>query len=191
MLSFIGVDSVIIDDPMELDSVSKIILPGVGAFDTGMTYLNEKGWIELLNKKVLLEKTPVLGICLGMQLMTKSSDEGVKGGLGWIDGKTIKFSFSLNSKLKSPHMGWNIVNVENESPLHLGLSSLEEIKYYFVHSYFVEVNNPEFTIFSCNYGQKFCASFQHENIYGVQFHPEKSHKYGFILLKNFANIPIK
>lgn len=191
MLSFIGVDSMIIDDPKELDNVSKIILPGVGAFDTGMNHLNDKGWVELLNKKVLLEKTPVLGICLGMQLMTKSSDEGVKEGLGWIDGKTTKFNFSLDSKLKTPHMGWNIVTTENQSALHLGLDSLEEIKYYFVHSYYVEVHNPLDTIFSCNYGQKFCASFQHENIYGVQFHPEKSHKYGFVLLKNFANIPVK
>jgi glutamine amidotransferase len=191
MLSFIGVDSQIIDNPKQLDDVSKIILPGVGAFDTGISALADRGWIEPLNEKVLVQKIPVLGICLGMQLMTKKSEEGNKKGLGWIDGVSTKFNFDLDSKLKNPHMGWNIVAPQNQSPLHSELDTLEEIKYYFVHSYYVEVNNPGDVIFSCDYGQRFCAAFQNNNIYGVQFHPEKSHKYGFILLKNFANIPTK
>lgn len=191
MLSFIGVESKIIDNAAQLNDVSKIILPGVGAYDSGMAALAEQGWIEPLNRKVLIEKIPVLGICLGMQLMTNRSEEGIRVGLGWIDAVTTKFNFDLDSKLKNPHMGWNIVAPQNKSPLHYELETLEEIKYYFVHSYYVEVTNPLDLIFSCDYGQRFCAAFQHDNIYGVQFHPEKSHKYGFVLLKNFANIPIK
>jgi glutamine amidotransferase len=191
MFTYLGVESRIIDDPRQLDEVSKIILPGVGAFDTGMSALVRGSWIEPMNDKVLVQKMPVLGICLGMQLMTNSSEEGDEKGLGWIDGVTKKFNFGIDSSFKNPHMGWNIVSLANKSPLNYGLDTIEEIKYYFVHSYFVQLYNTSDLILSCDYGQIFCSAFQHDNIFGVQFHPEKSHKYGFILLKNFANIPVK
>lgn len=188
MLSYLGHDSMIIDNPSYLNQVSKLILPGVGAFDTGMNSLTDNGWLDLLNEKVLVEKMPVLGICLGMQLMTKYSDEGQTKGLGWIDAKAKKFKFEPDSGLKIPHMGWNTVTPFTSSVLHHGLLELEEIKYYFVHSYYIEVENAKDCIFSCNYGIPFCAAFQNDNIFGVQFHPEKSHKFGFSLLNNFATL---
>lgn len=186
MLSYLGHDSIIIDNPYNLNDVSKIILPGVGAFDTGMTSLIDNNWLDLLNENVLIKQMPVLGICLGMQLMTNFSEEGLVAGLGWVNGKTKKFSFDKDSGLKIPHMGWNTVSPDNTSILHEDLLKLEEIRYYFVHSYFVELENKEDCIFTCNYGKPFCAAFQHNNIFGVQFHPEKSHKFGFSLLNSFA-----
>lgn len=188
MLSYLGFDSQILNDPKQLNNVSKVILPGVGAFDLGMSSLVEQQWIEPLNIKVKEEKAPILGICLGMQLMTKRSEEGLKAGLGWIDAETIKFVLDPALNLKVPHMGWNVVESENKSILHSQLLDLDEVKFYFVHSYFVKLKNPDDLIFSCNYGQPYCAAFQHDNMYGVQFHPEKSHKYGFELMKNFASI---
>lgn len=188
MLNFLGVESKIIDSPSQLKDADKIILPGVGSFDTGMNLLNEGGWLDPLNEKVLVKKTPVLGICLGMQLMTMKSEEGKKKGLGWVDGVTERFNFDLKSDIKTPHMGWNQVALVNESNLHYDLNQLEVVKYYHVHSYYVKIKNPKNTIFNTNYGFEFCSGFQHENIYGVQFHPEKSHKYGMILMINFSKI---
>lgn len=188
MLDRLGYDSEIVVDPGQITNTKKIILPGVGAFDNAMNALHEKGWVEYLNGKVLNEGTPILGICLGMQLMTNSSEEGTSKGLGWIKGKTRKFFFPENAKLKVPHMGWNLVVPDSDSVLHKGLLDLEEIRYYFVHSYFVELESKEDGILTCNYGHPFCAAFQNKNVYGVQFHPEKSHKFGLILLNNFASL---
>lgn len=187
MLSYLGHDSMIVDSPENLDDVSKIILPGVGAFDTGMNSLIENKWLDVLNEKVLIKRMPVLGICLGMQLMTNYSEEGLIKGLCWINATTKKFKFDEGLELKIPHMGWNTVFPFSHSILQTGLLSLDEVRYYFVHSYFVELENDEDCIFKCNYGHPFCAAFQHENIFGVQFHPEKSHKFGFRLLNNFAS----
>ncbi len=166
----------------EIEQADKIILPGVGAFDNGMMNLNASGLIEVLNQKVLIEKKPVLGICLGMQLLTKSSEEGNLPGLSWINAKTKKFNFE-NSELKIPHMGWNYVNVCRDSLLtKMG----EKNKYYFVHSYYVECENENDVLATCDYGFDFCCMIEHENIFGAQFHPEKSHKFGMELLKRFA-----
>ncbi|MEO8471017.1 MAG: imidazole glycerol phosphate synthase subunit HisH [Chryseolinea sp.] len=180
MLRRINVDSVIVTDPKEIIS-DKIILPGVGSFDTGMTNLEKDGWIEVLNKKVHEDKVPTLGICLGMQLMCNSSEEGVLKGLGWIDGKVVKFPAG---ELKIPHMGWNIVRPNINDSSILG-SDKDELRFYHVHSYYVKLADKNEQLGVTTYGIDFTSAFKHDNIYGVQFHPEKSHKFGMMLLKNF------
>lgn len=183
MLKKIGVESKVSSEPNEILSAEKLILPGVGNFGRGMQELNSRGLKDILNQKALVEKTPVLGICLGMQLMTDESEESESVGLGWINAKTYKFDFSDN-EMKVPHMGWNTVEVINQNKL-IDKSS-DEIRYYFVHSYYVKVADERHSISKTNYGVSFDSAFQKENIYGVQFHPEKSHKFGMNLLKNFS-----
>lgn len=182
MLKRIGVKSRIVRTPQELSS-EKIILPGVGSFDTGMEHLVKNDWIEVLNHKVKKERIPTLGICLGMQLMTRRSDEGDLDGLGWIEGEVLKFS---NNLLRIPHMGWNVVNVTDKDQPSILESTDEELRFYFVHSYYVKLEHGGDQLASCNYGIEFTSAFKHENIFGVQFHPEKSHKFGSRLLNNFS-----
>ena len=181
MIKKVGHKCIITSDLEEIKSASKLILPGVGSFDNGMKNLAELGMIEILNQKVLIEKTPILGICLGMQLMTKSSEEGKLAGLGWVDAQTKKF---VSDTLKIPHMGWNLIKHEKSS--HLFDECKSEKRFYFVHSYYVGCNNQEDILTDTNYTQDFVSSFEKENIVGVQFHPEKSHKFGMSLLKNFV-----
>lgn len=184
MLKKIGYESEITSDHQVIQSAEKLILPGVGAFDQGMKNLDERGLIPLLNQKVLVEKIPVLGICLGMQLVTNKSEEGSLSGLGWVDAETIKFdSTKTDKKFPIPHMGWEYVSEKGNSPLLKDM--YEEPKFYFVHSYYVKCNNPDEAILTSNYILEFDSGFQKENILGVQFHPEKSHKYGMQLLTNF------
>jgi glutamine amidotransferase len=183
MIKRVGGESKIIDNPNLLMNPTKIILPGVGAFDTGMKKLNENNWLSVLNNEVLVNKIPVLGICLGMQLMTNSSEEGNLKGLGWIDANVKKFIFDSNL-YKIPHMGWNRVKVAKDSYL---FDSTETHKFYFVHSYYVETNNPSDNLLYSNYGNEFVSAFQKDNIIGLQFHPEKSHKFGINLFNKFIN----
>jgi glutamine amidotransferase len=184
MLRKIGFDSEITSDHARIQSAAKLILPGVGAFDQGMKNLEERGLIPLLNKKVLEEKTPILGICLGMQLFTNKSEEGIRKGLSWIDAETIKFdSTKTDKKFPIPHMGWEYVSEKGNSPLLQDM--YEEPKFYFVHSYYVKCKNSNEVILTSDYIHEFDSGFQKENILGVQFHPEKSHKYGVKLLTNF------
>jgi imidazole glycerol-phosphate synthase subunit HisH len=185
MFKRIGVASEITGDKDKIKSAKKILLPGVGAFDAAMERIAESGLTDVLNEKALEEKVPVLGICLGMQLLTKSSDEGKLPGLGWVDANTIKFDFA-DPKLKVPHMGWNLVNTVHNSPLIKDLP--EEPRFYFVHSYYVKASNPEDVLTTTHYGLDFHSIIQHDNIYGAQFHPEKSHKFGMKLLENFARL---
>lgn len=184
MFKKLGVPTVISDKVSEIESAEKLILPGVGAYDNGMNLIKQKGLIDVLNKRVLVDKTPILGICLGMQLLTKSSEEGKEKGLGWIDADTVKFNFSDKS-LKIPHMGWNYVQVKKENKL---INSQGKHRFYFVHSYYVKCHNPNDIIATCDYGTEFTCMLNHDNIYGAQFHPEKSLKFGMEVLNNFSKL---
>ena len=187
MLKKIGVKAQISGQVQDIEKADKIILPGVGAFDNGMHELKERGLIEVLNWKALEQKTPTLGICLGMQLLGKSSEEGTLQGLGWIDAHTHKFSFeNMNTALKIPHMGWNLATPLKESKLMAEM--YDQPRFYFVHSYFFKCKNQEDVLLDSNYGLHFTSGVERENIMGVQFHPEKSHKFGMKLLSNFADI---
>jgi glutamine amidotransferase len=186
MFNRIGVKSRISGDLNEIKESEKLLLPGVGAFDAAMQRINDGGFNELLTHMVKIDKIPVLGICLGMQLLTSSSEEGLLPGLGWINAKTVKFKFSEDSSLKVPHMGWNLINVKNDSRLTKNLP--DEPRFYFVHSYFVKCHHPENIICKTHYGHDFDSVIQKDNIWGAQFHPEKSHKFGMKLLKNFSEI---
>lgn len=164
---------------------SKILLPGVGAFDGGMNNLEASGLIPVLNEKALNEKVPVLGICLGMQLLSKKSEEGIKSGLGWIDAETVKFNLDPALKLKVPHMGWNYIQVNKPNPL-VDINS--KSRFYFVHSYHVRCENESQSLATCHYGEHFTCMVNKDNIFGTQFHPEKSLKFGMKLLENFSKL---
>ena len=184
MLSKIGEkDAILIHNADDLNRVDKFILPGVGAFDQGMQLLNASGLRDALDYQVLTEHKPILGICLGMQMLGKKSEEGAEEGLGYIDFRCKKFDFS-DKELKVPHMGWDYVTSEKNSPLIHDLG--EKPRFYFVHSYYAVCEKQEDVLLSCDYGFIFTASVQHNNVYGTQFHPEKSHVFGMRLLENFA-----
>ena len=186
MFKRIGVESEITGDKEKIASAKKILLPGVGAFDAAMQRINEGGYRELLDRKALVEKIPVFGICLGMQLLTNSSEEGELPGLGWIPAKTTRFRFDKESKLKVPHMGWNLVYEKHASPLIANLPP--EPRFYFVHSYYVTAEDERHVLTTTKHGVEFNSIIQKENIFGAQFHPEKSHKFGMKLLENFARL---
>lgn len=188
MFKYIGVKSKIESDPDKIKNASKILLPGVGSFDTAMKKINESGLKEVLNEKALKEQVPVLGICLGMQLLTNESEEGILEGLGWVPAKTIDFKNKIDKKYRIPHMGWNAVNKSKESLLTQNLEEFDEVKFYFVHSYFVKVEDEKNSILKASYGFEFDSAIQKDHIYGAQFHPEKSHKFGMKLFENFARI---
>lgn len=182
MLYSIGHESEIISEPNELKYSDFTILPGVGSFDQAMSNLERKGWIEPLTNYTMVNKKPLLGICLGMQLLTQESHEGKKQGLGFIKGRTVGFDknrMQMNEKV--PHMGWNTVLVKKEESL-FNLNE-DEQRFYFVHSYHVELENSEDIFTTTLNGYEFTSSFIHNNIIGLQFHPEKSHKFGYNLLK--------
>lgn len=180
MIKKVGGKCIISSNLDELKNADKLILPGVGAFDNGIKNLKKNGIFDVVNKKVLIDKTPILGICLGMQLMTKSSEEGIEEGLSWVNAETIKFK---NQDLKIPHMGWNTIEVQKQSNL-IEKSEIES-RFYFVHSYYVKSNEKNDVLTSTTYGNEFVSSFEKENIIGVQFHPEKSHKFGMKLFQYF------
>jgi len=182
MFKHVGVKDVIISSEKDVISqAEKIILPGVGAFDSGMTNLIEYDLIDVLNQKVLIEKKPCLGICLGMQLMTKKSEEGKMSGLGWFDAETLKFKYS--DKYRVPHMGWNYINKEKSNII---INNKKRYRFYFVHSFYVKCNLKEDVLFTTDYGITFHSSIQKENIIGVQFHPEKSLRFGMEVFKKFS-----
>jgi glutamine amidotransferase len=180
----VGVDALITRDPAIIQNASKIVLPGVGAFKDAMHNLRELGLIDVLNDVVLQEKKPFLGICLGMQLIaTKSYEFGETQGLGWIDAQIIRFS---DSGLKIPHVGWNNLSFTNHSPLFEEIPDNSD--FYFVHSYYFDADDTYVTGV-CDYGTRFIASVQKENIFATQFHPEKSQKHGLEIIKNFSKFP--
>jgi glutamine amidotransferase len=185
ILKRIGEDSVVTSSKSEIASATKLILPGVGAFDTGMRNLAELDLIDVLNKKVINDKIPVLGICLGMQLLSGSSEEGSLPGLGWLDAKTIRFKFKDTMEYKIPHMGWNFIRLHKTGRLFDGM--YPNPRFYFVHSFFYKANNIEDVLASTTYEIEFTSAVERDNVLGVQFHPEKSHKFGMKLLKNFVD----
>lgn len=186
MFKRIGVSAVIASDLNNIAKASKLVLPGVGSFDHAMARINSNELRQILDRKALQEGVPILGICLGMQLLTKSSEEGHLPGLGLIPAKTVRFNFQKESTLKVPHMGWNLVARSTPSPLSEDFDT--EHRFYFVHSYHVQVEDEKYSILKTEHGYLFDSGIQNENIFGVQFHPEKSHRFGMKLLKNFAKL---
>ena len=169
----------------DLESITKIILPGVGSFDHAMQKLKDSGMKEKLDDLVMNKKIPVIGICVGMQMLSNSSEEGTSPGLGWIDATVKKFDKEkVNGPL--PHMGWNNLEIKKESPLFKNLD--EQPRFYYLHSYYFDCNNEEDIIGRAFYGEGFTCMVNHGNIYGIQCHPEKSHHNGSTLLKNFGEL---
>mgnify|MGYP001390377565 FL=1 len=172
--------------PHDLLEASKIVLPGVGHFDEGMKLLNESGFTESIKECVINKKIPVLGICLGMQLLCECSEEGTQKGICLIKAKVLHLNDSSRNELKIPHMGWNTVDIVRSNPILE--ESPEEQRFYFVHSYYVQPNVSELCIAKTSYGSDFCSAFNSDNIFGVQFHPEKSHRFGISLMKRFVEL---
>jgi len=182
----VGAEVEITSDIDKILKAEKLLLPGVGHFANGVKRLKESGIWNILNKKVLQENTPILGICLGMQLMAKHSEEGSVDGLGWFDADVIKFTIKDRLKYKVPHMGWNNAVFEKESPLFNEISN--DAMFYFVHSFHIKCNNQEDILTTSEYEYKFTSAIQRDNIYGTQFHPEKSHDWGEKVFRNFVNL---
>ena len=172
--------------PLDIETADKLIITGVGSFDAGMRALQERDLVGPIREVIAERKIPVLGICLGMHLLCLSSDEGKIPGIGVFDAHVRKFSTENYSMRKVPHMGWNTVAVQKTNPLVNSSSS--EIRFYFVHSYYVECSNKEDVLMTTTYGEEFTSGFSRENTYGVQFHPEKSHRFGIDLIRNFCEI---
>jgi len=186
MLKKAGYESVLVSDAEAIERATKIILPGIGAFDHCMTEFNNSGLREAVTQKTLKDKTPLLGICVGLQMLMENSEEGVEPGLGWIAGKTVKFKKEKLGDLKIPHMGWTSVQIAKKTALTEGLG--DQPRFYFVHSYYVQPDDKTDEMLTAHYGYDFTAAVNRDNIYGAQFHPEKSHKYGMKILENFARL---
>lgn len=168
----------------DIKKADKLILPGVGHFANGMKRLKEYNYLDILNERVLTEGVPILGICLGMQLFAKHSEEGDISGLGWIDANIKRFDVDDKVKWKVPHMGWNSINIKKENPLLEGITQDE--LFYFVHTYHMNCSNKKDILSTTEYSYEFTSCVQNKNIYGTQFHPEKSHDKGLEILNNFA-----
>lgn len=188
MLRKLGADCIITSDTDAIRKADKLILPGVGAFDAAMERINGSGLRRVLDEKAQAQRAPILGICLGMQLLTRSSEEGQLPGLGWIRASTLAFGGRIDRGLKVPHMGWNLVKVQTPSALTAGLAAMDEPRFYFVHSFFVACDDAANSILKTTYGLPFDSAIQEGNIFGVQFHAEKSHRFGMRLLENFARV---
>lgn len=181
----IGYESQITSNLDVISNAYKLILPGVGSFDRAVQNLQERNLIDIIKNKAN-DGTPLFGICLGMQLLANSSEEGKLSGLGLVPGKVMKFNPPTNFKV--PHMGWNIVDYNKSCALYKGFEVFEETRFYFVHSYHFVCEDPQHIAGTTKYGNEFTSSIHHQNLYGAQFHPEKSHKFGMLLLKNFIEL---
>lgn len=189
MYKRLGIDAVTASGPDDLCNVTHLILPGVGSFDYAMSLLSASGMRDRLDELVLIEKVPVLGICVGMQMLAERSDEGISDGLGWIKGRVHDFSvIEKSSILPLPHMGWNdVIPIENQ-PLFVGIE--KDARFYFLHSYYFDAASPGSVAARAEYGITFDCAVNDINVFGVQFHPEKSHHWGAALLKNFAELKL-
>lgn len=185
MLERVGSSGHHVSSRKDLLKSEALVLPGVGHFDAAMKALRNADLRGPIEDHVLRAKVPILGICLGMQLLCRSSEEGFETGLGLVDADVKKFRFRAEANLKVPHMGWNVVRPRKVNPLILMPD--EEQRFYFVHSYRVVPDNASLVIGIANYGDAFCAAFQKGHIFGVQFHPEKSHRFGMALMKRFVD----
>jgi len=185
MMKKIGTDAVISADPAVIEKATRIVLPGVGSFDEGMSNLHARGLSNVLQDKVIADRTPTLGICLGMQLFGDRSEEGTLPGLGWIHGEMKKFAFD-KERLKIPHMGWN--TVLPAKPGAMSRLAGEDTRFYFVHAYHFVCADQTDVLFTSEYGHPFVSAVKRDNIVGVQFHPEKSHRFGMELLRTFAGM---
>jgi glutamine amidotransferase len=185
MFKRVGVETRSTLDPDEIAAASKLVLPGVGAFDSGMARLHETGLVDLLTRRALDERVPTIGICLGMQLLTRGSEEGTLPGLGWVPGFTRRFRLE-GTGLRVPHMGWNRAEPTREDSLFEGAGA--DARYYFVHSYHVECEDDGDVLAWTEHGLRFASALQRGNVYGTQFHPEKSHRFGMNVLRNFADV---
>lgn len=185
MLKKIGTDAIISSLPADIDSAEKLILPGVGAFDYGMQKIHESGFLGNLRQKVIQNKTPLLGVCLGAQLLLEGSEEGVPvPGLGWINGRVVRFDQGrMPGNFKIPHMGWNGLELKKESRLFTNMHPGQ--RFYFVHSYHMACVQEADVLAESNYSYNFVSAVEKDNVLGVQFHPEKSHKFGMRLYENF------
>ncbi|WP_413999309.1 imidazole glycerol phosphate synthase subunit HisH [Flavobacterium sp. W1B] len=173
--------------PAEVVGAEKIFLPGVGAFDETISKLDSTGFRAVLDKEVLENKVPIIGICVGMQILAESSEEGSLNGLGYIKGKVKKIDASLlNQKPRLPHLGWNSIEINHPSQLLKNIDP--EFGFYFLHTYYFECTDNNDVLTTTTYGKPFASAVNHENVYGIQFHPEKSHQNGINLLHNFAKL---
>ena len=188
-LQKINIEAMVSSSPVDIEKADKLILPGVGHFSKGMENIRKYGLLDVLNKKVFEDKTPIMGICLGVQLFTNFSQEGDCEGLKWVDAETIKFRFTEENGLRVPHIGWNLVKIKRESPFWSDFP--EDKRFYFVHSYYIKCKNPDDIVAVSEYGHEFVSVLQKDNIFGTQFHPEKSHRDGFELVKHFAEMDYK
>jgi imidazole glycerol-phosphate synthase subunit HisH len=182
----LGINPNISADENEIKKADKIILPGIGHFSQAMQRLNDLNLVEILNEEVLVKRKPIIGICLGMQLMAKFSEEGNVKGLGWFDADIVKFKIEDKFKYKVPHVGWNQIQIKKPSVIMNGIDDLSE--FYFVHSYFCKCNNEADVLNNTDHESIFASAIEKENIFGVQYHPEKSHSVGEKLIKNFCAI---
>ncbi|RTY86013.1 imidazole glycerol phosphate synthase subunit HisH [Flavobacterium sp. RSP15] len=181
------IDYKIAKSPEEVIGAEKIFLPGVGAFDATISMLDKTGFREVLDSEVMQNKVPIIGICVGMQILAESSEEGKLPGLGYIKGKVKKMDASLlNQKPRLPHLGWNSIEIVRQNVLLQNIDS--ELGFYFLHSYYFECENQEDILTTTTYGKSFASAINHDNVYGIQFHPEKSHHNGINLLHNFATL---
>lgn len=186
MLRKVDADAAIISTPEALQSVDKIILPGIGAFDHGMSALTDRGFATPIRERVLADGVPILGVCLGMQLLGHASEEGTLSGLGLLSGRSVRFRFDSPTPHKIPHMGWAALMKRRESPIFEALDM--EPRFYFVHSYHLVCDDPADVLATAQYGIEFTAMVHRANVWGAQFHPEKSHRFGMRLLGNFAGM---
>ena len=190
ILRKVGGQAVLSGDPRELAKASALVLPGVGHFDKGMEHLHSQGLVNVMNDKVMGQRTPILGICLGMQLFANGSEEGSSPGLGWVDADFVRFNFDAQTAaaegLKIPHMGWNTIRLRKENPLFASMAN--DARFYFVHSFYARCKQEDDILATTWYGQDYVSAYARDSIIGVQFHPEKSLRWGIDVFRKFVQL---